>query len=153
MKEFETFCAKYEDHNAAINHLKNTIDIGPTVRIIDNNGFKLGFTLHKWEMKPTGKALGIYVFDIIFPNDFWINPTKSVILKDLNKEMIKIDKELKSYKLTDLIEKIENDEIENVKIFKYHASQWREVEKKKTKWSYKAKQEKTEICNVQRLLL
>ena len=153
MKEFETFCAKYEDHNSAIDIKKNNINIGPTVRIIDNNTFKLGFTLHKWEMIPTGKALGIYVFDNDFPNEFWDNPTKSIIIKDLNKKMSEIDKTFKSYTLTDLINKIENNEMENIKIFKYHASQWREVEKKKTKWAYKCKQEKTEVCNVQRLLL
>ena len=41
---------------------------------------------------------------------------------------------------------------EKIEVWKYHASQWRPIEKKKTKWAYKEKAVKSETCNIQRLL-
>lgn len=152
MKNFETHCVKFEDHNCAIEN--NKLNIGPTVRIIDNNAYQLGFTLHKWELQPTGKALAIYVFDkhISFNDSFWKNPKDSHLFTEFNENINKISEKLHSFQLLNLIEKIENNELEFIKTFKYHANQWREIEKKKTKWVYKEKQIKTDICNIQRLL-
>ena len=63
-----------------------------------------------------------------------------------------IEKIYQSQSINDIIENIENDKDQNVITMKYHASQWRQVVKKKTKWTYLEKAEKTDICNLQRLL-
>ena len=153
MKEFDTYCTKYEDHNCAIN-LNKELKIGPTIRVVEDNGYKLGFTLYKWELQPTGKALAIYVFNKkIEKNDIiWKNPQQSESLKEFQENIHFFSDYLNQFKVDDIIKKIESDSLKSIKIFKYHASQWREIEKKKTKWSYIKKQEKTDICNIQRLL-
>ena len=156
MYNFEEYCEKYTNHNSAINVKDFNITKLPTVRIkLENNMYKLGITLHKWDMVPSGKALSILTFgDPIYVEDiFWTNPEKSEILDQLKyaKDFIN---QIKETSLEQLVLYIENNEctFDNLYTFKYHANQWREIFKKKTKWTYKNKDIKSEICNVQRLL-
>ena len=149
MNHFVTDCDKWDTHNTS--NVNNNFIIGPTVRIVDENNYRLGFTLHKWEIPPSGKLLAIYIVTESIPkNDkFWDNPNLSDHVPDIKDKLTLTSEKLKSIS----IEQIEDDEIDEVFIYKYHANQWRQVEKKKSKWTYKYKAVKSDICNVQRLTL
>ena len=156
MYKFDEFCVKWEDHNVAIieNKENNVINDWPTVRIRKDKSYELGLTLYKWKLQPSGNMLAIYPMGYnINENDiFWTNPPQSEHFISLQEKLQSIIKNLKSSDKDALIEDIENGSCKDVIIFKYHANQWRPIEKKKTKWAYIGKQEKTDICNVQRLL-
>lgn len=155
MTNFELYCDKWEVHNTAINAETYTLDSLPTVRIkVSPTEYKLGFTLHKWKMQPSGQALAIVTFGSEISNDdlFWTSP--DIKTKDFKTNIQKCIDEIKEQSIEQLICDIEEGKcsLENLHIFKYHASQWREVTKPKSKWTYIEKAEKSEICNVQRLL-
>ena len=138
MYSFDTYYTKWEDHNAAINNTKDEIKIGPTVRIKYDDSYKLGFTLYKWELKPSGKMMSIHIVsESIGENDiFWSNPSSSEETKELYKKMKDIELIYKNQSIDNVIENIENDKNTDIITMKYHASQWRRVIKKKTKWTY-----------------
>jgi len=154
MYSFDTYFTKWDDHNAAINETNDLLKIGPTVRIKYGDSYKLGFTLYKWELKPSGKMISIHILNKSIPenDEFWSNPSNSSEAKEFYSEMNDIEKNYQIQSINDIIENIENDKDQNVITLKYHASQWRQVVKKKTKWAYLEKAEKTDICNLQRLL-
>ena len=130
------------------------LDEWPTVRIKQENTYILGITLHKWNLEPSGKAIGIYkISDPIDETDkIWTQPTESKYLRELQSSLRSANESIKKFDILDMIKKIESGNFENVITYKYHANQWRPIEKKKTKWTYIGKQEKTDICNLQRLL-
>ena len=152
MYKFEEFCVRFEDHSTAINN--NNLDNWPTVRIKQNDSFILGITIHKWNLKPSGNALAIYkISEEILENDsIWSNPSKSIYFESLQNKLKTVHDNIMKQKTTEMINNIEDGIFENVIVYKYHSNQWRPIEKKKTKWVYLGKQEKTDICNVQRLL-
>ena len=152
MYTFEEHCVRFDDHNTAINN--NILNEWPTVRIKQETTFILGVTLHKWNLEPSGNAIAIYkISDAINETDkIWTNPSESMYFKELQTSLSVVNELMKKSKIPDLIKNIENGTNENVMTYKYHANQWRPIEKKKTKWSYIGKQEKTDICNLQRLL-
>ena len=152
MYSFENHCVKFEDHNTAINN--NVLDEWPTVRIKQENTYILGITLHKWNLEPSGKAIGIYkISDPIDETDkIWTKPSESSYFKELQSSLRSVHESIKTLSVLEIIKNIENGTHENVITYKYHANQWRPIEKKKTKWTYIGKQEKTDICNLQRLL-
>ena len=149
---FETYCVKWEDHNISINNDK--IILGPIIRVVHKDNFKPAITLHKWNLDPSGKALGVYIFDtsISCDDSFWRNPKQSSFYDQICNELIKLEKKLKSYCTEQLVNEIENDCLESCVIYKYHANQWRPVTKNKAKWVYAEKAIKTDICNVQIVL-
>jgi hypothetical protein len=155
---FEEYFSKWEDHNAAINFEKKIIDQWPTVRIkVDENNYKLGLTIHKWKIQPTGDALAIIpIGGTVCKEDiFWTTPHDSKILDEFKNEAHKLLDSILQKDIEDICLKIENGEAIdalNIHVYKYHASQWRQIEKSKSKWAYKQKDAKSEICNVQRLL-
>jgi len=158
MNEFETHCVKWEDHNSSININKKIIDQWPTVRIkIDHNQYQLGFTIHKWKLEPSGDALAILPIGNIMSDDdiFWKNPIESQFLEEIQNKSKSILYYIITNSLDETIKSIENSEIfldDKIIYYKYHSNQWREIEKQKSKWIYKNKVIKTDICNVQRLL-
>lgn len=153
---FELYCDKWETHNSAIETDTFTMTDLPTVRIkTGSHEYKLGLTLHKWKMVPSGQALAILTFgpNIHEDSDFWNNPKDSTAFQNAESVSDLIEK-VKEQPLEQVVSDIENGKtsIPNLVFYKYHASQWREVEKPKSKWVYKEKAEKSEYCNVQRLL-
>ena len=152
MYTFENHCVKFDDHNTAINN--NVLDEWPTVRIKQDDAYILGVTLHKWNIQPSGNAIGIYkISDTIIESDeIWSEPSQSRYFKELQTSLQTAKENMKKSDIQDIIQDIENGTLKNVLVYKYHANNWRPIEKKKTKWSYIGKQEKTDICNVQRLL-
>ena len=157
MYKFETDCAKYDDHNTAINLETKSIDQWPTIRIkTDENHYKLGLTLYKFKLEPSGNALVVYgIKEELHKDDIlWTNPIES---DELNNIQSKLKEDIEIFKqesdTTKFINDISNGILkENIEVYKYHASQWRPIEKKKTKWVYKEKAVKSETCNIQRLL-
>jgi len=152
MYKFEEFCVRFDDHITAVNN--NVLDNWPTVRIKQNDSFILGITIHKWNLEPSGNALAIYkISEEILENDLiWTNPSKSIYFESLQKKLKTVHNDIMKQQTTEMINDIEDGIFENVIVYKYHANQWRPIEKKKTKWTYLGKQEKTDMCNVQRLL-
>ena len=152
MYTFEEHCVKFDDHNTAIND--NILDEWPTVRIKQENAYILGITFYKWNLEPSGKAISIFkISDAINETDkIWTEPLESPYLKELQTSFCIANESIKKSNIPDIIKNIENGTYENVITYKYHANQWRPIEKKKSKWSYIGKQEKTDICNLQRLL-
>lgn len=152
MYQFESHCVKFDDHITAINDCQ--LDNWPTVRFKQNDSYILGITLYKWNLEPSGTALAIYkISDEIDENDLiWSNPSSSIFFKSLQDKLQIVHTKIIKSNIDNVIENIKNGTNENTIIFKYHANQWRPIEKKKTKWSYLYKQTKTDICNVQRLL-
>ena len=152
MYKFEEHCVRFDDHCVAINN--NKLDEWPTVRIKRDDGFILGITLHKWNLEPSGNALAIIKIsgNIDIDDSIWTNPSQSQYFKTLQSKLQNVKEHIKTLNIHDIINNIQNDTFENVIIYKYHANQWRPIEKKKTKWAYICKQVKTDICNVQRLL-
>ena len=156
MYTFELYCDKWETHNSAINSDNNTIDKFPTVRVkTDNDHYQLGITLHKWKMKPSGQALAILTFGPPLNSEdvIWTNPNSSDNLETIQNSTFVLE-QIKEQSVEQIIKDIEDGKsgLNNLHVYKYHASQWREIIKPKSKWIYKEKAEKQEICNVQRLL-
>ena len=152
MYSFEEHCVKYDDHNTAINN--NELCEWPTVRVKQDNCYFLGITLHKWNLEPSGNAIGIYKIseNIIDTDKIWTEPTESPYFIELQESLRGAHENIKNENVSDIIANIENGSFKNVITYKYHANQWRPIEKKKSKWSYIGKQVKTDICNLQRLL-
>ena len=152
MYKFEEHCVRFDEHCTAINN--NVLDDWPTVRIKQNNDYILGITLHKWNLEPSGNALAILKIseNIVEADSIWTNPSQSQYFKTLQSKLQNVYEHIKNTNINDIIDNIENGTFKNVIIYKYHANQWRPIEKKKTKWAYIGKQVKTDICNVQRLL-
>ena len=152
MYTFEDHCVKFEDHNTAINN--GELDEWPTVRMKQDNTYELGITLHKWNLEPSGKAISIYkISNYIDETDkIWTEPSKSNYFEELQASLRVAHESIKRLNVLDIIKSIENGTFHNIKTYKYHANQWRPIEKKKTKWTYIGRQEKTDICNIQRLL-
>ena len=153
MYQFEEFCTRWGDHNSAINENK-TLDNLPTVRVKYSNKYKLAITLHKWKLFPSGEVLAIFPFgpEIDETDRIWTEPSQSQYFKSLQKMLQVLNEKMQNEDMFQLVEGIENGENTDIIVYKYHANQWRQIEKKKTKWAYLGKQEKTEICNIQRLL-
>ena len=154
MYKFDEYCIRWDDHNTAINNEETTINIWPTIRIKYNEGFRLGFTLYKWKLEPSGDVLAIYPFGPEINGDdiIWKHPKKSLYTLNLQTEIKLIKDHLKSNKISDIINDIKNNIREDIIIYKYHANQWRQITKKKTKWAYIEKATKSDTCNIQRLL-
>lgn len=154
MTIFETHCEKWENQNTAID-TDNEIKDFPTIRIqTEENYYKLATTLYKWKLEPSGNVLAVLPFgkSIAADDDFWRSPKNSDIKNEIKNEMdIQLHK-IKSSDILSIIDEIKSDLYHGVIIYKYHANQWRPIEKKKSKWAYKAKVVKSDICNIQRLL-
>jgi len=156
MTSFEVYCDKWECHNAAINAESFTLESFPTVRVkADNKSYIIGTTLHKWKMEPSGSALAIITFGKALSEDhaFWNEPHNNR-MNDEEIEITSIIDKIKGQSIEQLVVDIEDGKssLDNLHIFKYHANQWREIIKPKSKWTYKTKAEKCDTCNVQRLL-
>ena len=149
---FEEHCVKFDDHNTAINNY--VLDEWPTVRIKQENEYILGITLHKWNLEPSGNYIAIYkISDPIDESDeIWTEPSQSKYFQELQLSLRTAHECIKKSNVLNIIKNIENGTFDNIIIYKYHANQWRPIEKKKTKWAYIGKQVKTDICNIQRLL-
>ena len=157
MFQFETDCAKFDEHNTAINLETKSIDQWPTIRIkTSEDHYKLGLTLYKFQLEPSGNALVVYGIkqDLHKDDLIWTIPNESEQLKNLQLKLkSEIEKFKKELDIVGFIEDVSNGITkENIEIYKYHASQWRPIEKKKTKWVYKEKAIKSDTCNIQRLL-
>lgn len=156
MYSFELDFAKFEDHNAAIDTETYTISKWPTIRIkADEDKYILGISIHKWELQPSGKAIAIFQIGTPIHKDdkFWSVPKDSQYFQTIQETFSKKIKEITDNNIESFVEKLENGQYnEQIQVYKYHASQWRQIEKAKSKWAYKEKAVKSEICNIQRLL-
>ena len=126
---FDSSLAKFDVHNVAYNTETSSLEEFPTCRVLSDNTYKLGVSLHKWIVDPVQDAgnRGCYIAVYILTDS-----------ENIDKETCeKLLENLKNKCDGNFIKNIQDGKLdENTYVFKFSVNCWRPVKKKGKKWGY-----------------
>lgn len=143
---FDSTLAKFDIHNVGFNTETRELEEFPTCRILLDNTYYLGVSLHKWLVDPVQDSgnRGYYIAVYSLGEEDDIDKKNCKLLLD----------SLKTNCTGDYIKNIQDGKLEdNIKVFKFSVNCWRPVKKKGKKWTYIGdKPDKSKEQLIQRLL-
>lgn len=126
---FDSSLAKFDIHNTAYNTESHSLENFPTCRVLLDNTYKLGVSLHKWMVDPVQDAGNRGCYIAIYT----LSDTENIDKENCEKLL----EELKKKCYGNFIKSIQDGKLDkNITVFKFSVNCWRPVKKKGKKWTY-----------------